>query len=189
MLQRATSVELITHEHRFTATVYTRGQRLLDMLNDRTTDYLQVNDVRVHRYSAPEDCVATFPEAIIRKDDLHLAIITGEEHEAPTQRLFGFVQKFPYHVFLTVPGYEVQGIMHLTREREPNPIAVLARDVGTFFPVTRATASQALTGEEVFSTPVVMVNKRSLSLFYLGEEPVEQGSGGAEERRGRGAGE
>lgn len=172
MLAHATFVELITHEHRFKATVYTRGQRLLDMLNDRTTDYLEVNDVEVHRYSAPEACIATASQAIIRKDDLHLLIITAETHEAPAQRLFGFVQKTPFHVFLTVPGYEVRGILHLTGQRESNPIAVLARQTGTFFAVTRATASQAWTGEEVLTCPVIMVNKHSLALFALSGEAV-----------------
>lgn len=173
MFKRATFVELITHEHRFTATVYTHGQRLLDMLNDRTTDYLGINEVEVHRYSDREACVASLPQAIIRKDDLHLVIITGEEHEAPTQRLFGFVQKFPYRVLLTVPGYEVRGTIHLTDQHEPNPIVVLSRQTGTFFPVTRATAAQAWTGADVLTCPVIMVNKHSLSLFALSEEPPE----------------
>lgn len=185
MLQRATYVDLMTHEHRFTAVVYTRGQRLLDMLNDRTTDFLQINDVEVYRYSVPEQCVATIPEAVIRKEDLHLVVITREEHEAPAQRLFGFVQKVPYHTLLTVPGYEVRGTIHLTRQREPNPIAVMARETGRFFPVTNATASQALTGQEVLSIPVVMVNKRSLSLFYLGEEPVEEEEASTHQREGK----
>lgn len=182
MLARPVSVELITHEHLFTAHVYTRGRRLLDMLNDRTTDYLQINDVDVHRYSAPTECVASFQEAVIHKADLHLVIITGEEHEAPTSRLFSFVQKTPYHVFLTVPGYEVRGTMHLLEQREPDPIAVLTHETSTFFPVTQATASQAWTGAHVLSRPVVMVNKFSLSLFYIGEEPVNPGDRGTEEQ-------
>ncbi|MFQ5854283.1 MAG: hypothetical protein ACE5LU_01370 [Anaerolineae bacterium] len=173
MLRRATEVELITHEHRFTAKVYTHGQRLLDMLNDRTTDYLKITDAEVHRYSDPEKSIAVFPTAIIRKEDLHLAIIPGEDHEAPTQRLFGYVQKSPYHVFLTVPGYEVRGVMYLTIQREPDPIHVLESHARKFFAVTGATASQAWTGEDVLSCPVVMVNKDSLSLFYVGEDRVK----------------
>ncbi len=172
-LRSAAYVELITHEHCFKATVYTRGQRLLDMLNDRTTDFLQLNDVEVYRYSAPEDCIGTFEEAIVRKDDLHLTIITREEHEAPTRRLFGFVEKVPYHVFLTVPGYEVRGQMHLGQRHDHSPIAVLSQQMGRFFPVTGARASQAWTGEAILETQVIMVNKQSLSLFYLGEEPVD----------------
>ncbi len=169
---RPTYVELITHEHRFKATIYTRGHRLLDMLNDRTTDFLEICDVEVRRLSTPDECIATFEEAIVCKDDLHLAVITGEAHEAPAQRFFGFVQKIPYNVFLTVPGYEVRGVMHLSDPRRPNPVAVLARETGVFFAVTAATVFQVLTGEEVFSCPVIMVNKRSLSLFALSEEPI-----------------
>ncbi len=173
MLQSVAFVELITHEHRFRAKMYTRGQRLLDILNSQTTEFLQIYDVEVYRYSAPEDCVGTFEEAVIRKNDLHLVIITREEHEAPTQRLFGFVQKISYQVFLTVPGYEVRGKMHLASQHDHNPIAVLSQQMGRFFPVTGATASQAWAGEVVLDSPVIMVNKSSLSLFHLGEEPVE----------------
>jgi hypothetical protein len=172
LLKSAAFVELVTHEHRFKAKVYTRGQRLLDMLNDRTTDFLQINDVEVYRYSAPDVQLGVFEEAIVRKKDLHLAIITHEEHEAPAQRLFGFVQKIPYHVFLTVPGYEVRGTIHLGQRHDHNPISVLSRQTGTFFPVTSATASQAWTGEAILDSPAIMINRDSLSLFYLGEDPV-----------------
>lgn len=170
---RATFVELITHEHRFTASVHAHGHRLLDVLNDRTTDYLEINDVKVYRYTAPQEEVTTIPHAVVRKDDLHLVIITGEEHEAPTHRLFGFVQKIPYDVFITVPGYEVQGIIHVQYQHKMSPIAALARETSQFFPVTRATAAQASTGSDVLSTSVIMVNKRSLCLFAMSEEPIE----------------
>ncbi|MFQ5341504.1 MAG: hypothetical protein ACE5F6_08145 [Anaerolineae bacterium] len=170
MFGGATFVQLITQEHLFNATVYTRGHRLLDTLNDRTTDYLEVSDVELHRKGSPEDTVAAFSEAIIRKADLHLVIITGSEHEAPRRRFFSYVQKIRNNVFLTVPGYEVRGVMHLIGTGLPNPIAVLAQETGVFFPVTSATASHAQTGVDVVEHPVIMVNKRSLCLFALGEE-------------------
>ena len=165
-------VQLITEEHLFNATIYARGHRLLDILNDRTTDYLEVSDVELHRKGSPEDTLAAFAEAIIRKADLHLVIITGQEHEAPGRRLFGYVQKTQYSVFLTVPGYEVRGRMHLADRRRPDPIAVLAQETGVFFAVTSATASHAQTGVDVVEHPVIMVNKHSLCLFALSEEPL-----------------
>ena len=172
MFRGGTFVQLITQEHLFNATVYTRGHRLLDILNDRTTDYLQVSDVELHRKGSPEDPVAAFSEAIIRKADLHLVIITGQEHEAPRTRLFGYVQKIRYNVFLTVPGYEVRGEMHLSGAGRPDPISVLAQETSAFFPLTSATALHAQTGADVVVHPVVMVNKRSLCLFALSEKPL-----------------
>lgn len=172
MLGGGAFVRLVTEEHLINATVYTHGRRLLDVLNDRTTDYLKVSDVELHRKHSPEDAVAAFSQAIVRKADLHLVIITGQEHEAPRTRLFGYVQKTRHSVFLTVPGYEVRGEMHLTGTGQPDPIAVLAQETGVFFPVTGATASHAQTGADVVVHPVVMVNKHSLCLFALGEEPL-----------------
>lgn len=169
MLARRTAVILITHEHRFTGTVPTLGQRLLDMLNDKTTDYLHIHDVQVFRSTDPETCIAAFPEAVVRKADLSLAIITGEKHEAPEKRLYAFVQKRAYHVFLTVPGYEAQGRLHLPRSAEP--VAVLARDTDTFFPITQATVSR-VGSDERLEVPVIIINKESVALFYVGETPV-----------------
>jgi hypothetical protein len=167
-----TLVELITHEYRFRATVYTRGWRLLDLLNDPMTHYLQINDLRIYRYNNSSEGVATFSEGFVRKDDLHLVIITSEKHEAPIQRLFNYVRKAPYHVFLTVPGHEVRGTMHIVQQPDVNPITILTSQPGAFAPVTGATVSRAWTGEEILSCPVVMVNKNSLSLFCLSEEPA-----------------
>ena len=173
MRQLAAFVEIIAHEHRFTATVYVHDQRLLDLLNDQTTDVLPINDVAVYRCSALEDAVAILPEAIIHKADLHLVIITREERNQPTQRLFGYVQKMRYPVFLTVPGYDVQGAMHLLPSHDLDPTTILVNKASTFFPVTNATISEAWRGEEDFAVPVVMVNKRSLTLFSLGEAPMK----------------
>lgn len=170
MLGRRASVVLLTYEHRFTATVTTGGRRVLDILNDRTTDYLHIHDVQVFRSFAPETRVASFPDAVVRKEDLSLVLITGERHEAPEKRLYAFVPKKPHHVFITVPGYEVQGRMLLTGAAEP--VSILARETGEFFPVTQATVSDVGAAGAPIEAPVVLINKATVALFYVGEEPA-----------------
>jgi hypothetical protein len=171
MFRRRAAVILITYEHRFIGRVPTGGQRLLDILNDRSTDYVHVHDVEVFRNTDPETCIATFPEAVVRKADLSLVLITGEKHEAPEKRLYGFVPKKLYHVFLTVPGYEVQGRLHLALS-SPEPVTVLARETGDFFPVTQATVSQVGGAGGSLQVPVIIINKASIALFYVGETPI-----------------
>jgi hypothetical protein len=169
MAERGASVVLITHQHRIAGAVQTKGKRLLDVLNDKTTDYLDIRDVQVFRGTDTETCVAAFPEALALKADISLMVVLAEKHEAPRKRLYGFVRKRPYPVFITVPGYEIQGRMHLTGP--PEPLAVLARETDVFFPVTQATVSQVITGEPL-EVSVVMVNKTCIGLFSLGEEPI-----------------
>ncbi len=171
MFTRRAAVILITYEHRFTGQVPTGGRRLLDILNDRTTEYLHIHDVQVFRSTDTGTCIAAFPEAVVRKADLSLVLITTEKHEAPEKRLYGFVPKKLYHVFLTVPGYEVQGRLHLTAS-SPEPVAVLARETSEFFPITQATVSQVDGAAGTLQVPVIIVNKTSITLFYVGETPI-----------------
>lgn len=167
MLQRATFVELITDEHRLLANIHTRGQRLLDLLNDQTSNYLTAHDVRVYNRRDLQTCIAAFSRAVIRKTDLDLVIITENEHEAPEARLYAHVQKEMHRVLLTIPGYEIRGKLHLTDPDEA--VIVLDRQRGDFFPVTEATVFCADTPDEVFEGSVVMVNKTGIALFCVGE--------------------
>jgi len=143
---------------------------MLDLLNDRTTEYLHIHDVQVFRSSAPEARIASFPDAVVRKEDLSLVLIIGERHEAPEKRLYAFVPKRPHHVFITVPGYEIRGNMFLTGAAEP--VSILARETGQFFPVTQATVSGIGAVGEPIEAPVILINKDTVALFYVGEEPV-----------------
>jgi len=169
----ACSALLVTNEHLLGVEIETRGQRLLDVLNDNNTDFLCVNDVRVFRRRCATP-VATLPKAIIRKSNIGLAIPAGDRHEAPEKRARSFVPKRRYAASLVVLGYEVRG--ELALKRTDDPVAALCHELGRFFPVPRGTVAFADTRSEEQTAQVVLVNSDHVSLFALGQ-PATDGAG------------
>ena len=165
-------VALITHQHLFTGIVTTGGSRLLDVLNDSHAVYLPLDDVRFYRVGDAQNPCTVFTEGLAYVMSVNLAILRAREHEAPAKRQLAYVPKKPYSVFLTVPGYEIRGQLHLAyTSSEPDLESFLLRDAGAFFPVTDATVT-ASSGEPIVQNgPVVFVRRSSLGLMCQGEMP------------------
>ena len=135
-------VTLVTRDHRFNGTISTEGGRLLDLLNDENKVYLSLQRVRVYRRADTETLVEEFPEAVVRKKDVSLAIITDLKHEAARKRWSHHALKPTFGAFLAVSGYEIRGKLHLNH-RPIDLASVLIRDLGAFFPVTQAEVADA----------------------------------------------
>jgi hypothetical protein len=144
----------------------TRGQRLLDVLNDNNTSFLSVNEARVFRRGCAT-AVATLPQAVIRKANVALAILVGDRHEAPLRRSRSFVPKRRHSVFLVVLGYEVRG--ELSLKRTGDSVAALCHELGVFFPVPNGTVAFTGTHWEAQAAQVVIANSSHLSLLQLGK--------------------
>ena len=169
MVNRDVSALLIGHEHHIRGSILTDGRRLLEILNAKTTDYLEVNNARVFRRDAAEECIAKLSTVVVTKVSISLIVVIEEKHEAPERRLHAFTPKVRYPVFLTLPGHEVAGKIHLTYA--PDAKAVLARDTDDFFPLTDAVVARANSVGSLKAN-VVMVNKAHLGLFYINPSPV-----------------
>lgn len=161
-----TSTFLVTAEHFIKGTVQTSGQRLLDMLKDKHSAFLPIQDVQVFR----RDCVTKIvelPEAVIRKDCVGLMIPATAKHEAPQRRIDAFVSKTEYPTYLVVLGYEVEGKMKVNGS--PDARTVLSHEVGDFFPVTDARVSCAGSTLLDETRRVVMANRSFVSVMQVGD--------------------
>ncbi|MCR4412664.1 MAG: hypothetical protein NUV77_09595 [Thermoguttaceae bacterium] len=158
---------LATYEHLLTADVPTNGQRLLDTLNDRTSDFLRVTNVQLVQRDGT-GCVASVPAAAIRKAQIGLAIPASESHEARDKRLACFVQKKEYEAILLVLGYVVRGRLQL-RDTD-DPVVALCHELQTFFPIPHASVSLPGVPDDV-RTKVVLVNSSFVSFFHF-DAPV-----------------
>jgi len=156
---------LITREHVFAATVVAKGRRLLDLLNDSLTGYVQAQEAQVFRGLDMQQPIASFPTAQVHKSALSMVILIQDEHEAPLSRFYGYVQKIPHRVFVAVPGYEVEGQLHLPPATKPT--AVVLQDLEPFFPVTQAKLTRTSPPFETMEVPVVMIQRPMVELFCL----------------------
>jgi hypothetical protein len=157
---------LLVDEHLIAGKVPTRGLRLLEVLNDHSTDWLHVYDVHLARREAKTTCIEALNEVAIRKTQLKLALLGGGKHESPEKRRFAYVDKTPYCAVALVGGYEVRGRLHLNGSPDLTRVLVDMRD---FVPLTDGTVSHAEMAGEKLDAAVVLINKSAICLFHIGD--------------------
>jgi hypothetical protein len=169
MDQLSTSIMLATSSHRLKGQVVTAGQRLLDILNNKLSTCVSLQGVTGFRHTDADIAAIHLPTVTVPKPLINLLFLQEQTHEAPTSRLYGFVQKDSYPTFLTVAGYEVKGHLHFTSP--PKPELFLTDTLTSFVPVSQATVTCAGNSSLSWETPVVFVQRTAIALFYLSERP------------------
>jgi hypothetical protein len=163
---------LITQEHLLIGEVLTRGTRLLEVLTDPHTEFLQLSDVHVSRREAKTQEVIRLPEAVVRKAEICLAVLGGGRHESPETRRFAYVDKRSYPTFAIVAGYEVRGELQL--KGASDPIAALTHEIRGFMPLTQVTIGHAGVSGDPLLASVALCNREFTSLLHISSECVAQ---------------
>lgn len=157
---------LVVDEHLVVGEVQTRGQRLLEVLNDHLTDWLHVYGVHLARREAKANSVEALDEVAIRKAELKFALLGGGKHESPEKRRFCVVDKRLHFAVALVGGYEVRGRLHLKGSSDVDRVLV---EMSNFIPLTEATVAHAGMAGEKLDASVVLINKAAISMFHVGD--------------------
>lgn len=169
MLPEVITVDFFTKQHRVRGQVFTGSRRLTDVLNDALHSSLELSEVEVARVIEPEKVVYTHPSAVLMKEAIALAIVPGERSDGAEDRIFKFIEKRPYEVVLTVPTYEISGILHLRGTGKLGTLLVM--EVSRFVPMTQAQVVFTLFPEVRFFGEVAIVNKALLEVVGTLESP------------------
>jgi hypothetical protein len=165
--QLQTSILLTTESHRVVGRILNANQRLQDILNNKLSSCINVYEAAIYR-PHEEKPVTHCAEVTLPKSQINLVLIQEQRHEAPTKRLFGYVQKDMYETLFAVAGYEVRGRLHFTSLLKPE--ILLTETTTSFLPVTQATVTLASDGMFSWEASVVFVRRFAISLFHLGEQ-------------------
>ena len=166
MAAQGTPVILIVADHWLMGRIATKRIRVLEILNDPNTDYLDIHEVQVFHRAGGKNLIDAVSDVVIPKQKLSLLVIPSDQHEAPETRRYAVVEKKVFPTFLGVAGCTVQGKLHVTMRRAES-FHTLTHGVGEFFPITQATVC----GDwmKPLEAPVAIANKSLLGFFYVGE--------------------
>jgi hypothetical protein len=170
-----TNAEIYTQHHRYSGMVTTRGYRLADLLNDASTEALEIHDAHVSEplnvRSEPVHC----PHLLLKKDAILLAYPCGG-HEAPQRRLYSFVEKQQYLARIVMPGHVLLGTVHLPSRATPWMIMSERGTEPSFMPMTDVTVHFAATDVEPLRTRVVLFRRRLIESIFLSDKQLNQHS-------------
>lgn len=163
-MQNQANVGAVTAAHIFRGIIMTGSRRLSDTLNDQLSEYVTLRDVQVHRLTTPEEAIYTLPSAYLKKEHLRLVAILNEEINAPTERIYAYVERAQRFGVLFVDDFEVEGTIYLSgKDDAPGP---LLREGDRFIPVTGATLRSAANPRVRIRAPTILVNHLALAGFH-----------------------
>jgi hypothetical protein len=156
------TADFFTANYRFSASAMVYKRRLIDVLTDRMTDYLDLVDIYVSRINNPGDIVATYPKGSLVKKEIVFILLPDEVEGTSKERHFGTRD---YHsVFVTVPSFEISGNLQWG-SADLDIKKLLAPDTQSFLPLSEAKASNSLLPQVVFEGPLALVNKTKIQVF------------------------
>jgi hypothetical protein len=164
------SILVVAGLHSFFGEVENRGLRVLDVLNDASTGFLQLHDVTVFR-GFHGDRIKSIQDATLPKSTIDFVLLQSDTHEAPLRRKHAFVEKRPQRALVLMADFEIHGTFML--KGSADSLMALRRDSSAFFPVTSANVKRLVSTNESVKAGVVMINNAKVSLLHLEPLPVK----------------
>jgi hypothetical protein len=161
-------VFVATAQHLMLGRVQTSGNRLQEVLNDSSTDFLRLKNASVFRGATTQ--VRAAGNLTIAKQQIAFATITGDRYEAPQKRAYAFADKKHCNCFIVVLGFELEGTINL--KGAIDPVVALRSELPEFFPIAEPKIGNLGVQQPVPAT-VVLVNKAMVSVIEISSPAAE----------------
>lgn len=153
-------VVILTAHHSIAGEIPLQDQRLSDFLNDRRDTTMRLLNTQVARLREPSKVIQRNPDAVIPKTLINIAFEPPQKAIPPSKRLYGYVRKQQYDVFLMLEGMEMHGVLHTTGELDLRRFLAVASD--SFLPITNAVVYLDANDRYVIEQDAILVNARMI---------------------------
>jgi hypothetical protein len=157
---------IVSGQHSFSGAVENRGLRILDVLNEPSTEFLNLHNVSIQR-GFDETSIQHVGATLLPKAAVDFVLLKSEPHEAPIRRKHSLVAKDRYSALVVLDHYEIRGTFVAKGAIEPK--MVLRNDASDFFAIVSPTINWG-GNKGAVSAGVAFVNKAKVSLFHYGFE-------------------
>lgn len=158
-------VELFTRDHVVRGYAGTSGERLSDVLNDHKVSALYLERVQIARlHTLGREVPIQLMEASLEKSGLLFAVPIAKD--LTEKSIFRRAARLSFQIMALLPGFEVQGHIHLTEKLDVN--RVLLSRPEDFIPLTTATAVYMPNPQLTIHAQTIIINKKMVSL--IGEQ-------------------
>ena len=141
------SVIVVAGPHSLFGAIEHRRLRMLDVLSDVSSNYLQLHSVTVRR-GIDGQCISQPWEVTLPKSALDFVLLEADKYEAPLRRTYTVVAKQPRAALILVGDYEIRGQFMIKGSFDGLPI--LCQEPIAYFPVTRARISRITNADPLF---------------------------------------
>jgi hypothetical protein len=155
-------IEVYTADHVITGTLSSPDERLSDVLNLKTEASLVLSDVEIQRLLAmgkqPPD---RFVDARIEKRSILMACPL--EDDLTQKSMYRRATRVPFGVTVLLPGFQLEGTIHLTEALEIRRVLVGRQD--DFIALTNAGITYSLHPAITFDRDIIVFNRNEASFI------------------------
>lgn len=161
-------VDFFTQSYRISGHLDVHRQCLFEMLNDRTTGFLQLEDTYISPIDRPGEILASYPTSMLAKANLTLALVARQEDALSRKQAYGsYTGAYLYNIFLTVPTFEISGYLRISARVDLRRL--LVTDTEDFLVVLDGRVRGSIRPDIVFNAGGILVNKRHIGAFCVEE--------------------
>ncbi len=164
---------LLTADHFISGKIVTAPRRFSDVLNDPMASWILLSQVELAQVNEPREIVATFPEMLLAKAHILVAIVTQEPLDDAQRHLYTYRHRQPERLYVCIPPYEIEGVGYLEKGAQLHTIfAVEARE---FLPLTEGIIVLTSNPDVRLRADVILVNRRAICGLGRSQEVSEEG--------------
>ena len=168
MANRVT-VLVVAGQHSFFGAIENLGLRVLDVLNDFSSDYLHLHEVTVRR-GIEGKSISQFLEGTIPKVAVDFVLLEPNKHEAPLRRKYALVPKQSRDALILLGEFEIRGRFMTTGSFDVLP--ALCQERTAFFPVTSVRLTRITSADAPISAGAALINGHKTTLLHLARPAV-----------------
>jgi hypothetical protein len=161
-MAESAAILAVSSQHSFFGTIENRGLRVLEVLNDLSTDYLDLHDVAVFR-GLHGECLKRLRSATIPKSAIDFVLLESHRHEAALRRTHAYVPKEARSAFVVLGEFEFHGTLMLKWSSET--IRTVQQSKTAFFPVTNPKLLRLNNDEQPITAGTALINGLKITLL------------------------
>jgi len=158
------TADFFTDSHRFSASVVVYKRRLVDVLADQMTNFLDLVDVYVSRNNDPGEIVHTYERGSLVKEEINFIVLPTETQAISKERFYS-PNRTSRQIFLTVPFFEIRGLFQWMGDLDIKKL--MATDTQKFLPILNVNAANPFYPEVNFQGPTALVNKAKIQTLCI----------------------
>ena len=158
------TADFFTDSHRFSASVVVYKRRLVDVLADRMTNFLDLVDVYASRNNNPGEIVHTYQRGSLVKEEINFIVLSSEAQAISKERFYS-PSRTSRQIFLTVPFFEIRGLFQWMGELDIKKL--MATDIQKFLPILEVNATNPFYPEFNFQGPTALINKAKIQTLCI----------------------
>lgn len=159
MKDKHTVAILFLSDYGLRCTIPTGGNRLLDALNDPSSDYLEVSRARFFQRDDFQT-VIDVSSTLVVKSAIQLVVI-DEADEDDRKLFYATLERKTYEAVISLPTTIVEGTLHVKSARDPQ--AFLSIEAAGFFPVTNAKIHQLTSSADKLESRVALIRTKTIT--------------------------